>query len=340
MKFFSALFCLLLCSLFSGNGTMLAQTPIAVKANDHVTATFFFPSNIVKVVPPAVNYKFEYEEQTSMGLLKARKGNPSNLTVITEEGNIYSFAVSFAEEISNFTYILEASQAIGKTTPATTIQRPTQNDGLTVGTLPTATKDETVNTTATTAGEIPTATEKEVVEPSVEEPVLQVKQTEDSLDSDRAYNAGMKEEADLYDEDKQEYYRIFCENNYLQKTIFKRSFRQNKRVVLKLNNILVDREEIYFVLQIENNSNREYKVNGLSFFKKASVGKLQKILTPRYKFNLQEVIDPESINEVVYVFKKFKITSKERIHVVLDEQENGRMVMLPLDNKQVNSPSN
>ncbi len=343
MKFFSAFSCFILCWMFSATDTVLAQAPIAVTANDHVTVTLFFPSNVSKVVPPAVNYKFEYEQNSNMGLLKARNGNPSNLTVITEEGNIYSFALSFAEDVSNFTYILNASQAIGKTKPFDSTKIPAQKEEKEPITVSTAEKSNTGNEST-----MPSSTKpkdgKEAIEdttkPTIVEPVLQVKQTEDSLDSDVAYNAGMKEEADLYDEDKQEYYRIFCENNYLQKTIFKRSFRQNKRVVLKLNNILVDREEIYFVLQIENNSKKEYKVNGLSFFKKSSVGKLQKIMTPRYKFNLQEIIDPESINEVVYVFKKFKITSKERINVVLDEQENERMVMLPLDNKQVNSPSN
>ena len=84
----------------------------------------------------------------------------------------------------------------------------------------------------------------------------------------------------------------------------------------------------------------KHPLKGYSFFLKRNGYEAQKIIPPLYKFNLQKIIDPESVNEVVYVFKKFSLKNREEVFVVLDELESNRMVLLPLDNKQINSPSN
>ncbi|WP_373517494.1 DUF4138 domain-containing protein [Pricia sp.] len=273
-------------------------------ANEHATTTLFFPAAISKTIDPAANFKFEYQnDDLSIGLLSGKNGSPSNLTVITDDGYIYSFALQYSEKIETFNFILAIDMAVGR--------------------IPNRTSHSVDNEDKEVKLDSPTEADDEPYE-----------ETEyDTLGSSNG-------EGDLYDVDREEYYRIFCENNYLQKSIFMRTFRQNKRVVLKLNNILTDNDEIYFVLQVENNSRKEYVVNGLSFFRKTGVGQLQKIINPIYVFNLQDKIDPQSINEVVFVFKRFTISSKEEVYVVLDELENDRMVMLPLDNTQINAPTN
>ncbi len=318
-------------------GFTSAQSPIAVECNYNVTVTMFFPSKVVRVVPPSVNYKFEYDKDTNIGLLQGRKGNPSNLTVITENGYIYSFALNYSEDVQKFNYILKSEQAIGKTKSEIAVQLETASES------DLANKESITNSSS--KNPIEQSSKKQNDAPSEAAIVTDVSDplviTESETDSGTVVAVEkLNNEEDLYDIDSQEYYRIFCENNYLQKTIFKRSFRQNKRIVLKLNNILVDRDDIYFVLQIENNSKKEYLLDGLSFFRKSVVGQLEKIMMPRYTFNLQETIDPDSINEIVYVFKKFKISNKELIHVVLAEKDSNNMVILPLDDKQINYPSN
>lgn len=293
-------------------GPLWSQAPIHLKANDFVTTTLFFPSKIQKVVPPAENFKFSYENGSNIGLLKGSNGRPSNLLVITEEGYIYSFALNYAEEVENFSIILTTDQAISRTLGNNPeISRKNDDNVFTAN----KSLDEEAS-----SDNLSEKNKDYKVEKSVTEAVSvldEQTQKNDALSNAEAFGDIEIGEEDLYDVDREEYYRIYCENNYLQKTIFKRSFRQNKKIVVRLNNILVDRNEKYFVLQIENNSRKEFEIAGLSFFKKLKIGQLEKIMEPLYVFNLQERIDPGGINEVVYVFKNFDIVPEEKINVVL-----------------------
>ena len=314
---------------------LTAQSPLVIECNTNSTVSLFFPSKVVKIVPPSVNFKFEYDENTRIGTLKGRKGNSSNLTVVTDKGHIFSFALTFSENIKKFNYILSFEQAVGKLNSG-----PEERDGGAFESKPITQETQQINPTETTL-------QKDENDITPNEDIVDVNHDDTLMIPDTGIGSHIssmidapKSEEDLYDVDRQEYYRIFCENNYLQKTIFKRSFRQNKKIVLKLNNILVDRDEISFVLQIENNSKREFKVDGLSFFRKSVVGQLEKIIRPLYTFNLQDALDPDSVNEMVYVFKNFKISNKELIYIALAEEDSNNMVILPLDNKQVNFPSN
>ena len=349
------------------------RIPIQVVTNEHTTTTFFFPSAIGKTIKPSDNYNFEYrDEEPSIGYLKGKEGSASNLTVITENGYIYSFAISYSEKVGIFNFILTPELAVGRI-PANTSGSSERITGQTTHKSQTTYDTEVAQNSkashrAQTSGSMQTSapmqTEATMTSPmayseSIPESYPGPSDAENTTSEDSnfatvpdsyrdhsaaepIYESGIADvgSGDLYDIDREEYYRIFCENNYLQKTIFKRTFRQNKRVVLKLNNILVDQKEIYFVLQVENNSKKEYSVNGLSFFRRSGVGELQKIMKPLYVFNLQESIDPQSINEVVFIFDRFKLNSKEEVYVVLDEKESNRMIMLPLDNKQINYPTN
>ena len=323
--------------------------PVSIMANEHSTITFFFPSAISKTIPPTANYTFEYyEDAPSIGLIKGEKGSQSNLTVITEDGYIYSFILKYSENIDNFNFILDNGMSIGripshqltinKTIDTVKILNASyrRNDS----NAPFASEKSSMKLDASLGESHAGINSRNQDEKSVRKPqdVSDANESHFSDNSSESIKKGVGD--DLYSIDREEYFRIFCENNYLQKTLVRRTFRQNKNIVLKLNNILVDRSEVFFVLQIENNSKKEYQVNGLSFFRKSGVGQLQKIMKPLYTYNLQDKIDPQSINEVVYVFKRFTISNKERIFVVLDELENNRIVLLPLDNKQINAPTN
>lgn len=395
MKAPTAILLLALATFLRIHAQQAGGKPIQVATNEYTTTTFFFPSAIEKTINPSGNYNFEYQsEEPSIGYLKGKKGSSSNLTVITENGYIYSFAISYSENIGIFNFILTPDRAVGRipgkspgsaeraTTPATQNMPTSQNrqtshstkashNPQTGGAAPATNSTQSMATkplseeppekgkpTKNKVGRVNSS--DSISEGSLEGSDVENTTTEDSdltsgsdfttysdssqdySSSEPLYDSSIADDGtgDLYNIDREEYYRIFCENNYLQKTIFKRTFRQNKRVVLKLNNILVDQKEIYFVLQVENNSKKEYSVNGLSFFRKSGVGELQKIMKPLYVFNLQESIDPQSINEVVFIFDRFKLSNKEEVYVVLDEKDSNRMVMLPLDNKQINYPTN
>lgn len=317
------------CLLFSSQ-IIWSQSAIAIETNDFVTTTIFFPSNIKKVVSPASNFRFSYEEGSNIGLLKGRSGKPSNLLVITEQGFVYSFALRFTEEVSEFNFFLKKEQAISKTKLAIESSKDSKIVGST-------SNDEEVRKNKTNTPPISSVNTNTNLEPDSEKGMANNKSEKQLIVPSAVDSLPQK---DLYDVDREEYYRIYCENNYLQKTSYKRSFRQNKKIAVRLNNVLTDRNEKYFILQIENNSRREYQVAGLSFFRKLDVGQLKKIMNPLYSFNLQEKIDPESVNEVVYVFKNFKISAKEKIIVVLADANSDNMVLLPLDDLLINFSSN
>ncbi|QCX00036.1 DUF4138 domain-containing protein [Aggregatimonas sangjinii] len=353
MKSFPTCFVVFLGSMLLACFAVQAQSAIPINANDNVTTTIFFPSNIAKVVPPAVNFNFEYEDHTQIGLLKGRKGKPSNLLVITEDGYAYSFALSYSEEIQKFNFILTIDQAVSQTNPGKTVgasdvaDRKTEENDSPEITDNTSAPVDTDTSDATQANEADTSSStatdnKPTAQVNMDNTSMDtlVQQNKDVPKQASGNNSRENEDDDLYDTDREEYYRIFCENNYLQKTILKRSFRKNKKIALRLNNILTDRNEKYFILQIENNSKKEFSVGGLGFFRRTGVGQLEKIITPLYSFNLQETIDPQSVNEVVYVFKNFEIGNKETVSIVLTDASSDNGVVLPMDNLIVNSPSN
>ncbi len=315
-----------------------SSKPMTIKANEFSAVTLFFPTAIERVIPPSSNYKFEYDTGKTLGTLKARQGIPSNLTVITNNGDVFSFMLNYSAQLDSYIYMINASQAVGQVKQSTsqvaieevkgandTIQNPSQQDRLITE------PDSSFDTSSLSAkveaqGASNTTSEKVVVKNLPSQGIASI-----TVDSGA--------ESDLYESDSDEYYRIFCDNNYLQKSIYKRSFRQNNKIIVTLNNILIDRDEIYFMLALENTSKREYKVNGLGFFLKDNQKDNASILKPRYTYNLQTVIYPESTNEVAYVFKKFSMTENQIIEIVLDEKEGSRMVILPLNNKYLNKLS-
>ncbi|MBU2997466.1 conjugative transposon protein TraN [Cellulophaga baltica] len=308
--------------------------PLTIKANQNTTITLFFPSAIETVIPPGINYKFDYEIGNTLATLQARKGSPSNLTVITVQGEVFSIFLNYSEKLDTFTYLFTPDQAVGQVN----VNNASQNSD-----------SKMVEQEVTLAQDLPKTTKPTIEFP--EKPInsapslnSDVIKSQNNFDQDGIVDSELytveesgygNQEGDLYESDPEQYYRIFCENNYLQKTIYKRSFRQNKKIIIRLNNILVDREEVYFMLNLENTSKKEYAVNGLSFFIKDKTNN-PKILEPVYTFNLQTLIDPESNNEIVYVFKKFPVSNDETLEIVLDEKDGNRMVILPLDYKYLN----
>ncbi|ADV51005.1 hypothetical protein Celal_3756 [Cellulophaga algicola DSM 14237] len=323
-NYFFLIVFLIMCSI-SAQDT--AKT-LTIEANEFTTVTLFFPLSIDKVIPPASNYKFEMDQGKMLGTLKARKGPASNMTVITTDGKIFSILVNYSEKLDKYNYIINENQALGSKIPKAVENPITQTpSGDKIMPPKVTTTPGPIESPITTL--VNTAPDKIDPIPDVSNSLLN-KPKEDPIEYANS-------ESDLYNSDREEYYRIFCENNYLQKSILKRSFRQNKKIIVRLNNILVDRDEIYFMLSLENTSKKDYNVNDLSFFiKESQRDNNPLILEPVHTFNLQKIIDRESDNEIVYVFKKFSLETNQILEIVLDEIDSSRFVLLPLDYKYLN----
>ncbi len=86
-----------------------------IYANEKMNLALFFPANIRQGIVGSQNFVFTYnrEEGQTLGLLKAKKGDDSNLLVITTDGDIYSYIISYAEELNVLNHFIGLSERIG-----------------------------------------------------------------------------------------------------------------------------------------------------------------------------------------------------------------------------------
>lgn len=102
-------------NLFITVTTLHAQEPKVIAVNDHKKVALFFPSPIRQATTGSENYKFSYNDVTLQyfGILQGRKAPQSNLLVITQDGKVYSYLVEYKEKLSQTSYFIADSSAIG-----------------------------------------------------------------------------------------------------------------------------------------------------------------------------------------------------------------------------------
>lgn len=336
---------LVLCLLFGY--TLVGKTPgpIAVSTNDYTTITFFFPENIMKVVAPASHFSFEYAPDSNMATLKGVNGATSNLTVITENGYIYSFLLNYAKEVLHFTYVLSSEESIG-TLPVTvigtseygTIGRPqsvAMKEGSPMSLGPDSRmqfKDEEAPGLTGEHIEATEYTDSALVEKSTTKIDHDAKVEVGDLRSDMTFGQG-----DMYELDRLDYYQIFCENNYLQKNKFRAYGMSIKEIGLTLTNIIADREELYFVLDIQNESVEDFKLKQLELFVKSRVEGTKLPVEVLHAFKVPETIAGQTVHQLIMVVKKFKLAEHQNVYALLEESQGGqRTVMLPFQSRDIN----
>ncbi len=84
-------------------------------ANEKMNLALFFPSEIRQGIVGSEDFAFTYnrEKGQTLGLLKAVEGEPSNLLVITVEGNVYSYIIGYSEELSKLNRFVTRDESIG-----------------------------------------------------------------------------------------------------------------------------------------------------------------------------------------------------------------------------------
>lgn len=102
---------------FLGNFS-IAQEPQqldTIYANEKMNLALFFPANIRQGIVGAKNFVFSYNRERAqpLGLLKATKGNPSNLLVITTDSKVYSYIIEYAENLPEKNRFVSISESIG-----------------------------------------------------------------------------------------------------------------------------------------------------------------------------------------------------------------------------------
>ena len=86
-----------------------------IYANEKMNLALFFPTNIRQGIVGAENFVFSYNRERAqpLGLLKATKGDQSNLLVVTTDGKVYSYIIEYAASLTEMNRFVPISESIG-----------------------------------------------------------------------------------------------------------------------------------------------------------------------------------------------------------------------------------
>jgi hypothetical protein len=248
-------------------------------ANDQKNVALFFPNPIRQGITGADNFVFTYnrEKEQYFGLLQAKPGKPSNLLVINTNGAIYSYILSYKEQLEKLNYFVPQTESIGFEQP---------------------------------------------------------KFTERS-DSTKVAN--------LFT-DKTFYYERFCSYLLTRKQRIGSIQKRKNGIVLSLENIVFDKEELYFVIKIENKSSLDYDLNFLDIStqtrKQGRKKSLQRISQlPNFKYDVPTKVAEKEIKRMVYVLPKFSLSNDKMVVLELNEKSGERNLKLKVSNSYINNPN-
>lgn len=140
------------------------------------------------------------------------------------------------------------------------------------------------------------------------------------------------------------YYQKFCSYLLDRKQRIGRIKERNEDIVLSIENIVFDKEELYFVIQIRNKSTLDYDFNFLKFAiqtrQKGNRKSLQSLYQePLFTFNRPTKIAENETVRLVYVLPKFSISDDRRVIMELNEKDGERNLKLKVSHKYINNPN-
>ena len=258
---------------------MVAQSVLdTIYANNKKNVSLFFPEPIRQGITGSDNFVFTFnrEREQYFGLLQATPGNDSNLLVINTNGSVFSYILSYRENLSKLNYFIPQAQSIGNEKPTTKKLFPSEQ-------LETQAAD-------------------------------------------------------------QNYYERACLYLLKQKKKISALSKSSYGVILTIENIVFDKEQLYFVIRIENGSSLDYDLNFLNLSvetrKKGKKKSLQSIgQEPIFKYGLPEKVKEREIKKLVYVLPKFSISNERQLILELNEKNGERDLKLKVSHKFINNPN-
>ena len=144
--------------------------------------------------------------------------------------------------------------------------------------------------------------------------------------------------------DKDPYYQNFSSHLLRSKQRIGKLRKRKDGVELKVQNIVFHNSELYFVLEINNNSPIDYEPAFLNISvetrkqgRKKSIQKLP--VYPIYKHLVPEKIRQNKTSRFVYVVPKFSIAEDKIVVVDLKEQQGERDIKLKIKKRFLNNPN-
>ncbi|WP_028375623.1 DUF4138 domain-containing protein [Leeuwenhoekiella sp. MAR_2009_132] len=144
--------------------------------------------------------------------------------------------------------------------------------------------------------------------------------------------------------DNDAYYRRACSYLLNQDVKIGRIKNRNAGIRLSVENIVFDKEELYFVIQIENKSSLDYDLNFLKLAIQTRQKGTRKSVQRSYKeplfiCKLPERIAANETVKLVYVMPKFSLSDDRKVLLSLNEQNGERNVELVVSHKYINNPN-
>ncbi|TDN95004.1 uncharacterized protein DUF4138 [Salegentibacter sp. 24] len=140
------------------------------------------------------------------------------------------------------------------------------------------------------------------------------------------------------------YYQRFSSYLLRKKQGVSRIKNRNQGIVLSVENIVFNKDLLYFVIHIENKSGLDYDINFLNLKiqtrqrgKKKSAQDLLK--EPVFQYKVPAKIRSGKKVEMVYAYPKFSLSKERRVLLVLNESNGGRRVSLKLTHRDINNPN-
>ena len=140
------------------------------------------------------------------------------------------------------------------------------------------------------------------------------------------------------------YYQKFCSYLLNRNQRIGRIKKRTQGIVLNVENIVFDKEELYFVIQIKNNSTLDYDLNFLNLSietrQKGKKKSLQRLYQePIYKHHLPSKITEGKMVRFVYVMPKFSLSNDRRAILELNEKDGERNIKLNISHRYINNPN-
>lgn len=144
--------------------------------------------------------------------------------------------------------------------------------------------------------------------------------------------------------DRDTHYQSFGSYLLCKKERIGRVKKRNQGIILSVENIVFNQNELYFVIQIENQSSLDYDVNFLNLSvttrqkgKKKSMQSLKK--DPVFAYKAPTKIKKGHTARLVYVFPKFSLSNDRQVLLELNEAKGERDVVLKISHRFINNPN-
>lgn len=140
------------------------------------------------------------------------------------------------------------------------------------------------------------------------------------------------------------YYQKFCSYLLEKKQYLGRYTKRSNGIVFKVENIVFDKDELYFVVQIRNHSTLDYDLNFLNLSvetrQKGKMKSLQRLYQePIFKHNLPSKIVKNETVRFIYVMPKFSLSNDRRVILELNEKDGERHIEMKISHKYINNPN-